>query len=272
MTSTTTVAKIPTGVPGFDTISNGGIPKGRSTLVVGRAGTGKTILGLQIASHMAGLGIKTVLVAVEESPEDLVMTGDTLGLKLSEAIKEGRLPVTDASRPMDGPMVVTGDYDISGLTHRIEAIVKQTGAQAIVVDSATALFSPGRRRSCCGACSSSSSTPSRRWASPRSCWRRRRRTTAQLDHPRRRGLRLRRGGDPAQHHRRRAPPAVDRDQQVPAQPHYKGEYPCTITANGLTIFPSTPRTVPDSRTERYSERLARPGRDDRRAACSATPS
>ena len=127
MTSTTTVAKIPTGVPGFDTISNGGIPKGRSTLVVGRAGTGKTILGLQIAAHMAGQGIKTVLVAVEESPEDLVMTGDTLGLTLSEAIKDGRLRVTDASRPMDGPMVVTGDYDISGLTHRIEAIVKQTG-------------------------------------------------------------------------------------------------------------------------------------------------
>ena len=94
MTSTTTVAKIPTGVPGFDTISNGGIPKGRSTLVVGRAGTGKTILGLQIASHMAGLGVKTVLVAVEESPEDLLMTGDTPG---AEALggSQGGAPAGD---------------------------------------------------------------------------------------------------------------------------------------------------------------------------------
>ena len=76
-------------MPGFDTISNGGIPKGRSTLVVGRAGTGKTILGLQIAAHMAGLGIKTVLVAVEESPEDLVMTGDTLGLSSRRRSRKG---------------------------------------------------------------------------------------------------------------------------------------------------------------------------------------
>src|SRR5688500_19686319 len=143
MTTTTTttradkppaVEKIPTGVPGFDAISYGGIPKGRSTLVVGRAGTGKTILGLQMAAHMAKLGVKTVLVAVEESPDDLVMTGDTLGLGLSDAIKDGSLRVTDASRPMDGPMVVTGDYDISWLTHRIEAIGQQRGARANDLD------------------------------------------------------------------------------------------------------------------------------------------
>ena len=48
-------------------------------------------------------GIKTVLVAVEESPEDLVTTGDTLGLDLSEAVKDGRLRVTDASRPDGRP-------------------------------------------------------------------------------------------------------------------------------------------------------------------------
>ena len=41
MSSTTTVDKIPTGVPGFDTISNGGIPRGRSTLVVGPGATAR---------------------------------------------------------------------------------------------------------------------------------------------------------------------------------------------------------------------------------------
>ena len=259
MTSTTTVAKIPTGVPGFDTISNGGIPKGRSTLVVGRAGTGKTILGLQIAAHMAGLGIKTVLVAVEESPEDLVMTGDTLGLKLSEAIKEGRLRVTDASRPMDGPMVVTGDYDISGLTHRIEAIVKQTGAQAIVVDSATALFSPRPPQELL------------------------RSLFFQLIHSfKKMGLTSIVLAEAAEDYgqlttlgvedyvcdvvvilrniidgeRRRRSIEINKYRR---SPHYKGEYPCTITANGLNIFPLDAKDRPDSEPERYPSGL--PGLD-----------
>ena len=259
MTSTTTVAKIPTGVPGFDTISNGGIPKGRSTLVVGRAGTGKTIFGLQIAANMASLGIKTVLVAVEESPEDLVMTGDTLGLKLSEAIKEGRLRVTDASRPMDGPMVVTGDYDISGLTHRIEAIVKQTGAQAIVVDSATALFSPRPPQELL------------------------RSLFFQLIHGfKKLGLTSVVLAEAAEDYgqlttlgvedyvcdvvvilrniidgeRRRRSIEINKYRR---SAHYKGEYPCTITANGLTIFPLDAKDRPDSAQERYPSGL--PGLD-----------
>ena len=259
MTSTTTVDKILTGVPGFDTISNGGIPKGRSTLVVGRAGTGKTILGLQIAANMARLGIKTVLVAVEESPEDLIMTGDTLGLKLSEAIKEGRMRVTDASRPMDGPMVVTGDYDISGLTHRIEAIVKQTGAQAIVVDSATALFSPRPPQELL------------------------RSLFFQLIHSfKKMGLTSIVLAEAAEDYgqlttlgvedyvcdvvvilrniidgeRRRRSIEINKYRR---SPHYKGEYPCTITANGLTIFPLDAKDRPDSQQERYPSGL--PGLD-----------
>ena len=43
---------------------------------------------------------------------------------------------------MDGPTLVSGDYDLFGLFHRLEAMVTQTGARAIVLDSATALFSP----------------------------------------------------------------------------------------------------------------------------------
>ena len=139
---TATIPKVATGVPGLDRISEGGLPEGRSVLVVGKAGTGKTILGLQSAATFVRQGIKTILLAVEESPEDLVVTGDALGFDLSGAIAAGTLRVSDATRPMDGPMVVSGEYDISGLVHRVEALVKATGARALVLDSATALFSP----------------------------------------------------------------------------------------------------------------------------------
>ena len=166
-----------------------------------------------------------MLVAVEESPEDLVMTGDTLGLDLSEAIKEGRLRVTDATRPMDGPMVVTGDYDISGLTHRIEAIVKQTGAQAIVLDSATALFSPRPPQELLRSLFFQLIHAFKKLDLTSVVLAEAAEDYGQLTTLGRRGLRLRRGGHPAQHHRRRAPPPLHRDQQVPPQPPLQGRVP-----------------------------------------------
>jgi len=47
--------KAPTGIAGFDDITGGGLPRGRSTLLVGRSGTGKTVLALQFLVH--GLAI-----------------------------------------------------------------------------------------------------------------------------------------------------------------------------------------------------------------------
>jgi circadian clock protein KaiC len=134
--------KLATGVPGLDVLTMGGIPEGRATLVAGKSGTGKTVLGLQIASNLARQGIKTILLAVEESPEDMQDSGDALGLGISRLVHEGKLHFANIGRPMDGPTIVSGDYDLFGLVHRIEAMAKQTGARALILDSATALFSP----------------------------------------------------------------------------------------------------------------------------------
>ena len=40
------IQKCPTGIKGFDEITEGGLPKNRTTLVSGGAGSGKTLLGL----------------------------------------------------------------------------------------------------------------------------------------------------------------------------------------------------------------------------------
>jgi circadian clock protein KaiC len=135
------LARLETGVQGLDELMLGGIPQGGATLVTGRSGTGKTLLGLQIAAHLAHQGIRTLIVAVEEAPSDLRASGDALGLDLSDLLAAGRICFVDVTR-LDGATVVSGEYDLAGLTHRLEALTRQTRAGALVLDSATALFDP----------------------------------------------------------------------------------------------------------------------------------
>ena len=85
MNEATKVRKLPTGVPGLDIITHGGIPEGRSVLVTGRSGTGKTILALQIAANLSRHGVKTILLAVEESldlPHTLFIVSSKSGTTL----------------------------------------------------------------------------------------------------------------------------------------------------------------------------------------------
>ena len=72
--------KLQTGVPGLDILTFGGIPQGRSTLIAGKSGTGKTVVGLQIATNLARQGVPTIVLAVEETPEDLLDSGDFMKL------------------------------------------------------------------------------------------------------------------------------------------------------------------------------------------------
>jgi circadian clock protein KaiC len=245
--------KVKTGVPGFDVLSAGGLPEGRATLVVGRSGTGKTIFGLQVACAFARAGITTIVVGIEETAEDLVATGDALSFGLSALRRDGRVHVADMMRPLDEPAIVSGDYDVLGLIHRIEHLVRQTSAKALVLDSATALFSPRPPQDLL------------------------RSHFFQLVHAfRRLGLtsiilaeapgdntqlttlgvedyvcdmvmimRLATDGE-----RRRRSLEINKYRR---SPHYKGEFPCTITTRGLAIFPLDAPERPElEEIERYS--------------------
>jgi circadian clock protein KaiC len=137
----TSIRKVATGVAGLDAMLRGGIPEGRASLLAGRSGTGKTVLALQIAAHLARRACPVIVVAVEESPDDLRTTGDVLGLDYTGLQAADRICFADATR-LEGTTIVTGEYDLQGLRHRLEALAGQTGARALMLDSATALFSP----------------------------------------------------------------------------------------------------------------------------------
>ena len=239
------IEKLTTGIRGFDMLTHGGIPEGRSTLVVGRSGAGKTIFALQVAAHLAANDIATLVVGVEESGTDLLVTGDGLALDLTGLRDAGKLHIADLTPPTDGQTVVSGTYDLFGLVHRLEAIVAEHNIKAIVVDSATALFSPRP---------SQDQLRNHFFQLVHSLGRMGLTSVILAESPQDMSqlttlgvedyvcdlvvvLRNAIEGD-----RRRRSIEVNKYRR---SAHFKGEYPCTITTRGLIIFPQNPREHPD---------------------------
>ena len=244
--------KLETGVPGLDVLTLGGIPEGRATLIAGKSGTGKTVVGLQVGSNLARQGIPTIILAVEESAEDLQDSGDTLGLGISKLVRAGRLTFTDITRPADGPTLVSGEYDLFGLAHRLQALVTQTGARALILDSATALFSPrppvetlrsqffqlvGTLRQL--GLTAVIMAEAEGDYGPLT-------TMGVEDYVCDLTIVMRNILDGG---RRRRTIEINKYRR---SAHYKGEYPCTITTRGLAVFPLDAREHLEAQVERYS--------------------
>lgn len=136
------VAKIKTLIPGFDAISNGGLTKGRATLVSGTSGSAKTILAIQfLVGGIRELDEPGVFVTFEETPEDIKRNVKSFGWDLEKYERDGHLAFVDVSPdPGEGPLE-TGAYDFSALLVRIEHAVNKVGATRVAIDSIGALFS-----------------------------------------------------------------------------------------------------------------------------------
>jgi circadian clock protein KaiC len=253
----TEVVKVPTGIPGLDRITHGGLPKGRTTLITGKSGAAKSILALQLASSFARSGLKTVIFAIEEMPEDLISSGDTLGFGCSGLVERGTLRFADLTRSPDAATLVTGEYDVGGLVHRVQAAAKEFGAQALVLDSATALFSPKppeeQLRShffqLVGAFRKHGLTAVVTAEAPDDYGPRT--TLGVEDYVCDAVLVLRNHID---NERRRRTIEVHKYRR---SAHQKGEYPCTITSKGLMIFPFGVQTLHENLdTSRFSSGFA----------------
>src|SRR4051812_17935653 len=87
-----TLAKAPTGIPGLDEITGGGLPRGRPTLVCGSAGCGKTLLAMEFLVRGATqFDEPGVFVAFEESTEELTQNVRSLGFDLNALAEQNRL-------------------------------------------------------------------------------------------------------------------------------------------------------------------------------------
>jgi circadian clock protein KaiC len=133
--------KTPTGIPGFDEISEGGLPKGRTTIICGGAGCGKTMLGIEFLVRGAQeYNEPGVLMAFEETPEDIARNVASLGFDIEDLANKKKLFLDYVSvEPHE--IQESGDYDLEGLFIRLQSAVDAVGAKRVMFDTLEALFS-----------------------------------------------------------------------------------------------------------------------------------
>ena len=140
-------AKCPTGIAGFDEMTGGGVPRGRTTLVIGGPGSGKTIFALQFLAQGASTGEPGIFVAFEESADRIVANAEGFGWGLEQA-KSDAVFFLDAQPTAD--LVQLGDFDLGGMIATLDEKATAMGASRIVFDALDVLLAllpdPAARR------------------------------------------------------------------------------------------------------------------------------
>lgn len=85
--------RLPSGIKELDEKIGGGYPRNRSVLVTGTSGSGKTILGLHFINECCMHNKKCIIIATEETPEDLLAQAVSLGLPLAKYYESGLLTI-----------------------------------------------------------------------------------------------------------------------------------------------------------------------------------
>jgi circadian clock protein KaiC len=108
----TRLNKRPTGIPGLDAVTGGGLPDAGGVLVLGGPGSGKTVLGLQILAHALCGGEGGLLVSFEESPEQILRDAGSFDWGGQLTGRDG-WSALDGRPPVDA--AAAGGFDLEGL-------------------------------------------------------------------------------------------------------------------------------------------------------------
>jgi circadian clock protein KaiC len=138
--TSTSLEKSPTGISGLDEITDGGLPKGRPTLITGGAGSGKTLMSMQFLAQGAILYNEPgVFVAFEETTEELGKNFASLGIDLEDLIARKKILI-DYIYIDSSEIEETGEYDLEGLFIRLGSAIDSIGAKRVVLDTIEVLF------------------------------------------------------------------------------------------------------------------------------------
>ena len=124
--------RLPSGIEGFDDIADGGLPRGGITVVLGGAGAGKTIFGVQALVYGAKQHRERgILVAFEESAEKILDNTSTFAWG-DDARAGNGVEIIDAR--LSQSVEQGGGFDLVGFLAVISAKAKASDAKRIVFD------------------------------------------------------------------------------------------------------------------------------------------
>jgi circadian clock protein KaiC len=128
--------RVSTGIPGLDPLIEGGFPAGKSYLITGESGTGKSIFCMQFVMKGLMEGEKAVYVAVDEKPADILEEAASLGWNLGKYFEDKTLLILDASPYFTARMGVgkEKEVDVQKTVSDLASYVKRMGATRVVID------------------------------------------------------------------------------------------------------------------------------------------
>src|ERR1039458_5163477 len=132
--------KAPTGIKGFDEITEGGLPKHRTTLICGGTGSGKTLLGIDFLVKGAPLYNEPgVLISFEETENEIHQDLASLNLDLQGLISQKKIKIEYVLLERRD-IQDSGEFNLEGLFVRLEHAIDAVGAKRVVLDSIESLF------------------------------------------------------------------------------------------------------------------------------------
>jgi circadian clock protein KaiC len=128
--------RLSTGIQGLDPLIEGGLPEGRSYLVTGESGTGKSIFSIQFVLQGLKEGEKAVYVAVDEKPAEILEEATSLGWDLAKYVEQKSLLILDASPYFTARMGAgkEREVDFQKTVGDLNSYIKKMRANRVVID------------------------------------------------------------------------------------------------------------------------------------------
>jgi circadian clock protein KaiC len=131
--------KSPTGIKGFDEITEGGLPKNRTTLVSGNAGSGKTLLGIDfLIKGVTDYNEPGVLMSFEETEDDVYKDVAAINMDLQGLVSRKKIVFEHVV--LERKDIRETDFNLEGIFVRLEHAIDSIGAKRLVLDSLESVF------------------------------------------------------------------------------------------------------------------------------------
>lgn len=128
------IERVPTGIAGLDQILEGGLLPGRTCLIQGAAGSGKTTLALEFLREGLRRGERCLYLTLLQSEDDLSDVATSHGWSL-EGLQAGHLPEQTWSEEGEQTLFSAFEVELNEITTAIGEFLDRHRPQRLVLDS-----------------------------------------------------------------------------------------------------------------------------------------